>query len=597
MCGVVGVFSSTPVDPDRMTRALRSLRNRGPDGEGVWWTEDRQVGLGHRRLAINGTDNSAQPLIGDRFVTSLNGEFYDLPESYRNRTDSLALPDALERHPVEQALSSLTGEFAGLVYDRLERRLLAVRDRFGVKPLYWGYRQEELWLASKPSALWAAGVKPGWCERGFAQAGATQYPLPGRTIFAGVSSLKPGHYLQIEGAKLREKVYWRVPMPSPESRPVDLGEELEKAVLRRLRRGHKNAVLLSGGIDSAAVAALAARSEEEVTAYTVDFTEPTHRDFSESSQAVAQSSLCGLPHRILKLTANELLEDLPQAVKALEGIVVNGHAVAKWRLSRAIREDGCKVVLSGEGADELLYGYSHFAPYFVKKVTPPVGPVDRDAHAQRACAVKPPVGPVGLGILTTRASAAPLPDDWPIFFHTKYYLGRKIAAFLSLPLHPLSAFKSILNTLEPATSRETARQAWLQTALTSYILETLSDGAEMAHSVEGRPPFLDHKLWERVAATPIRDGNKTLLRHAMSDLVVPEIVTKPKHPFMAGPLGEPLLREAERVISDSRHPFVSRKRSQKILRRLRQARAQERLEWEPALVWLLSSYYLQELWT
>lgn len=578
MCGVVGVVSSRSVDPERMERALRALKNRGPDGEGVWWSEDRRVGLGHRRLAINDPEGGAQPLVTDRFITSLNGEFYDLPSRYRNSTDSRALPDYLESFPVEEALSALNGEFAGLVYDRAHRRLLAARDRFGVKPLYWAYREEELWLASKPSALWAAGVRPGWCERGFVQAASTQYPLPGRTIFSGIFTLKPGHYLQVKKGEIEERPYWKLPALNPSSPAPDLREELERAVLRRLRRGCDNAVLLSGGIDSAAVLALASRSGESVTAYSVDFIEQAQTSFSEADLAVAQAAHCGVPHRLLELNGKEILENLSTVVKALEGPVVNGHAVAKWRLSRAIKDDGCKVVLSGEGADELLFGYRHFSPYF--------GGLNQA-----------PDDPAGLGILVTRATESPIPPDWPTFFHAKYHLGQKIGAFLSLPLQPLSAFEAVLTPLETSTPRETARQAWLQTALSSYILETLGDGTEMAHSVEGRPPFLDHELWETVASMPPPDGNKTLLRQAMKGLVIPEITAKPKHPFMAGPLGEPLLAVAENVVSDSAHPFVDRTRALRLLRALRKVDPERRSEWEPAVLWVLSSYYLQELWT
>lgn len=578
MCGIVGVCSPYPVDSTRLAAALQSLRRRGPDSEGVWWTTDRKVGLGHRRLAINDPEGGAQPIVSDRFITNLNGEFYGLPDLYRNLSDSQALPDYLAENSLSDTLRSLNGEFAGLVYDRGQERFFAFRDRFGIKPLYWCKIGEELWFASKPSALLAAGASLSWCEKSFAQAAATQYPLPGKTMFSGVQSIKPGHYLTIEKGRVTENCYWKLPQSISSTRPHNLRTSLEKAVRLRLREGHQNSVLLSGGIDSASVLALAALSGEKIVAYSADF--PDHRasGFSEVRLAAAQAKHCRVPHRVVEVTTDDILGSLPQVVRSLEGLVVNGHAVAKWRLSEAVREDGCRVSLSGEGADELLFGYRHFAPYF--------------SHSQINVE-----DPAGLGILVTRTPSEPLPPDWPVFFAAKYQLGRKIAAFLALPLDPNSAFQKILDNTETTTALEIAREAWVKTALSSYILETLGDGAEMAHSVEGRPPFLDHTLWEESAGSPPKDNQKSALREAARGLVIPEILNKPKHPFMAGPLGDNLLSQAEAVISDTSHPFVDKKQALPQLRKLLTLNPDQRLEWEPAVLWVLSSYYLQEIWS
>lgn len=580
MCGVVGVIAPAPVDPDRLSRALDTLAHRGPDGRGIWWSPDRLIGLGHRRLAINDPEGGTQPLISDRFAGVINGEFYELPDGYRDRSDNWALLDRLQTHSTEASLSSLNGEFAGLVYDQISGSLTAFRDRFGVKPLYWGRLENEIWFASKPIALWAAGLPGGWCETTFAQAAATQYPLPGTTLYRGIASVLPGHFVSVNQGTTESRRYWRLPACSPSAgkEEDEFSQRLSAAVEARVRRGHSTAVMLSGGIDSASVLALASRTSEEVKAYSIDFVDQTGTGFSEGEPAAAQARLCGVPHRVLPLSSGEILSLLPRVVPQLGGPVVNGHAVAKWKLCQAIRADGCKVVLSGEGADELLFGYRHFAPCFGLPV---------DAHTD----------PAGLGILVTRQDGECLPGHWPAFFSSKYQLGKKIGRFLSLPLHSETAFEHILQTSRGATPRETARLAWVQTALTSYILETLSDGAEMAHSVEGRPPFLDHTLWETVSGIALKDPHKSLLRRAMHNRVTPEIKDKPKHPFMAAPLGPPLWEAVQALVEECPHPFVDKTPARHTLEHIQGLPPTDRMEWEPALLWLASTYYLQELWS
>ena len=163
MCGIAGVVSELPVERSRLQRALSALSTRGPDGSGSWWNEDGTVGLGHRRLAINGRDEGAQPMVESASAGVVNGEFYGLPSRYDGISDSRALPDLVAEQGWEGALKGLRGEFSLLHYDRPTDTLYVARDRFGVKPLFWARRGREIWFASKASALWAAGVDAGWC--------------------------------------------------------------------------------------------------------------------------------------------------------------------------------------------------------------------------------------------------------------------------------------------------------------------------------------------------------------------------------------------------------------------------------------------------
>lgn len=571
------MYSSIPVDPERLERAVASLENRGPDGEGTWWSSDRCIGLGHRRLAVNLNSPGDQPCSGgesERFVVSVNGEFYDLPHPYRHLNDSAALPSLLEAHGWEETLSLLRGEFAFLVYDRLTGELHAVRDRFGIKPLFWARRNQEWWFASKASALWAAGISPGWCERSFQMAATTQYPPPGGSLFEGIRSLEPAQRLTLKNDEVKNQTYWSVPesrdtlLPCPKTFEALLSESVQL----RVRAGHPTGVLLSGGVDSASVLALAAQSGADLRAYTIDFPGHTGTEYSEGDLAGKQAAKLGIPWKRLPLHADVILSELPHTIRSTEGLAVNGHAVGKRLLAQAVAADGIKVLLSGEGSDELLFGYRHFHP-------------------------QPSSDPAGLGILITAEQTPTLPPFYPAFFRPKYQLGKKICAFLNLPWEPNKAFGDLLSE-NPRGTLEEARQIWLNTALRSYILETLGDGAEMSFSVEGRPPFLDHKLWELACRwSPAALGSKkAILRKVTGPLLLPEIAQKPKHPFMAPPLGTQLFQELQRQITEVPHPFVERDKALTLINTLLNAEQKMRIEWEPPCLWLLSSFHLQSLW-
>lgn len=573
MCGIVGVYAPRPVaNRGRMARALSTMHSRGPDDSGEFWSEDGRVGLGHRRLAVSIAPQSRQPILQAQTAAVVNGEFYGLPPA--PWSDSHELPRLYRRHGMESTLQRLRGEFAFLLYDPNVETLFAVRDRFGIKPLYWARLGEEIWFASKPSALWAVGVRPDWSPDSFWQAAATQYPAPGQSLFQGIESVPPGHILTLKPQDMSLARYWSVPVARPgQADPDQFLPLFQAAVAERLPQGRPSAVLLSGGVDSASVAAAAAAvAQSPLVAYTVDFT--PHSAFSEGRLASRQANRLGLPHRCLDLSGQEILDELAAAVGATEGLCVNGHLVAKRRLARAVQTDGLKVLLSGEGADELLYGYRHFAPYFSR----PVDPTEDLA---------------GLGILTT-IGEHPLPETWPRFFHSKWALGQRILALLGTKRDTTWHFERLLRSSPIGESKlEAARRVWLETALSSYILETLGDGTEMAHSVEGRPPFLDHRLWE-LAAGLVHDGTKAPLREESNAGVLPSLRRRPKHPFMAPSLGHPLIGRLEERVRWQKHPFLDRARALETLELVRRATSLERLEWEPALLWVLSSFYLQE---
>ena len=608
MCGIVAVLSPRPVERRRLRAALDSMRQRGPDGRGEWWSEDGRLGLGHTRLAINDPVGGGQPFHwADRYAAVVNGELYAAGETTRG-SDCWRLARAWEQVGFPAAPSQLRGEFAWVVADPARGVLQAARDRFGIKPLFWARWGEETWLASKPAALWAAGLRAGWSAEGFWHAASTQYPPLGGSLFEAVREVPPAHAMTFSFEGVKATRYWRVPVledGGDQDSVTDFRAALEEAVTLRLRAEEGTAVQLSGGVDSASVLALAQRAgpPEPLHAFSVDFSSDTHPAFSEGELARAQAGHTGIErHTVLSLSASELLEGLRGAVRGAQGISVNAHGVAKFRLAQAVQEAGLKVVLSGEGADELLFGYRHFL-----------------AHLPGATIADPLADPAGLGILTSRPLTG---ESWqgarsavvgelgffPEIWVSKWGLGQRVRSFLRREF--LDVFQErdpFLETLteadlDPAmTPWEVARSLWLSTALRSYILEVLGDGCEMAHSVEGRPPFLDHHLWERVSTMPVSlitaSPGKGLLRQAVGGLLAPQIHDRPKHPFMAPPLGAALREELARTVQEQEHPFVDRSTTLRNLKELENLQGPDAWEWEPPLLWLLSSYHLQSLWS
>lgn len=605
MCGLTGYVSRRPVARERLERATGALQTRGPDGEGLFFSLEDRVGLGHRRLAIVDTPYGRQPLHNETgtVTTVVNGELYGAAricselESrghvFQTLSDSELVLHLYEERGLE-FVQHLRGEFALLLWDEGRRRLVAARDPFGVKPLVYIQRDGELWLASRACALFAAGFPARWDAEAFAHASATQYVPPDRTLFSDVRQLPPGCLLIHENHETRLHRYWDLPLPEaiqePNREPSDeacLAEEfahkLDECVRLRLPDEHPAAFQLSGGLDSAAVLAFATRASQcSLNAFTVSFDVPA---LDESAMAREIAERCGAILHLVPVTRPLLLDTLHEAVRASEGLAVNGHLSGKYLLAQAVRAAGFKVVLTGEGADEVLLGYPHYRK-----------DLDPDAPLLQANAAS-------AGIMLSDSPGLPLSaverrlGHVPFFMRAKAALGRRLRSVMH-EFPPGDPYADSLQGLDLQRSPvERAAWLWNRSALANYILHTLGDGCEMAHSIEGRLPFLDRELADLIARLPlsfkIRDGwEKYVLREAARPLLPPSVIARKKHPFMAPSLGSGLV-ERLRDEASTDHPFVRREALLRRLDTLDDLPEQEQREWEPALTWLLTSYYLQ----
>ncbi|MEO1337460.1 MAG: asparagine synthase (glutamine-hydrolyzing), partial [Myxococcota bacterium] len=413
----------------------------------------------------------------------------------------------------------LHGGFAFVLVDEERRTCLFARDAMGIRPLLFAEHERRLLIASEAKALFAMGVPARWSERGLDQALGIQYPLPGDTIFAGIQGLRPGEYAEVSlddptRPKTRSFFQPEFEVQRAPTAPAELRQTLIAAVERRLRGEGAKCTLLSGGLDSASITAIAAAScrrngRPPLPAYTVSFVD--HRGFDEAARARAIADHLGLDrHLVIEVEDRRLADGFARAVVQGEGLVINGHITAKRDLIARIAEDGHRVVLTGEGADELFLGYAHLRA--------DTG-VDSAVLAQSnraSSAWMLPAGDNANGAATGHAT----------WLSAKASVGHIINGFVHHPdaRRPERAVVRLLVAISPpvgASPVEVNAHRWAHTALGHYILQTLGDRTEMAFAVEARFPMLDRDVVELSHRIPVTDKirgqqEKWCLRQAMT---------------------------------------------------------------------------------
>lgn len=652
MCGIAALFRTgeQPVRSEMLERALAAMRHRGPDGTGTWISLDHTVGLAHARLSIIDPEGGAQPLASEdeQVRVVVNGEFYDFERirqdlearghRFRTGSDSEILVHLYEEYGVH-CVHHLRGEFALVLWDARNRLLFAARDRFGIKPLCYAEHRGALFLASEAKALFAAGFPAGWDEGAFFQAASLQYLPPDRTLFSDISQLPPGHALTAMDGRVRVYPYWDLDYPvegtsgrveewreggrddfSSSSLPSlhpsipeaveQFRARLEAAVRLRLRADVPVACHLSGGLDSSGVTALAARQlRNRLDCFTVSFEEAPYDELRVAEETAQHA---GANLHVVRVTQADLVEALPDAVTYSEGLAINGHLPAKFLLSRAMRGAGYRVVLTGEGSDEALAGYAHLRRDLLLGESGPEGALHQLEAGNQ----------VSAGLMLPKGETLPLDAVHrslgfvPSFLEAKGTLGFRLHGLLSAefrqrfagrdPFQVLLSGFDVRGQLAGRSRVDQSLYLWNRTALSNYILKTLGDGTEMAHSVEGRLPFLDHHLFEFARSLPlsmkIRNGvEKFILREALRPLLTETVYRRQKHPFLAPPVTRSGGAGRTALLQDLLHsqrfsslPFFDLEKIRTWLNRLPQLDAGERAAADPVLMTVLSAALIHE---
>jgi asparagine synthase (glutamine-hydrolysing) len=573
MCGIAGIIklhSSEPIEEERLRRMRDVLRHRGPDGEGIWI--DGGVGLAHRRLAIVDIAGGAQPMSNeDRSAwITYNGEIYNHPElmaeltanghRYRSRSDTETILH-LYQDDGNDCVHRLRGMFAFALWDRKKQSLLLARDRLGIKPLYYAVTDDELLFASEIKAIVAAtSSRPLLNEAIIPEYLATGFVSGPETFFRGIRKLLPGRTLTWSRRDgLQERRYWqpysdRQRSQTPKQSADDLRARLSDVVRSHLMSDVPVGLFLSGGIDSSGLAGLmASLVKTPIRTFSVGFPE---REGNELNYARLAARSIGSEHHEVVITAEQFFRELPRLIWHEDEPIAFPSSVPLYFVSALAREH-VKVVLTGEGADELFCGYNRY------RVT---------AWNQRLGKTYSQLAPrFARHALSKTIDALP----WP----ARRYLGR---TFLALSTDPRSVFfenfavfkervlqemladRDVLRSRDPfgevlsyyegASGGIVDRMS--QTDLQTYLVELLmkQDQMSMAASIESRVPFLDHELVEYVVGLPPASKlgiwqTKVLLRQALRDVVPQQILTRKKMGFPV-PVGSWLRGSFERLIGD-----------------------------------------------
>ena len=570
MCGIVAVFSRRePVSVSTMERGTESLYHRGPDGQRHWISGDRKVALGHSRLSIIDLSTGDQPIASEDERTRIivNGEFYGFEtiqkeltgRGHRLRTKS---DSEIALHLYEdfgmQCLHHLRGEFAFVLWDETRRRLVAARDRFGIKPLFYTWHNDALYLASEAKALFGMGVPARWDDESVFHAvsfGKHQT----RTLFDGVFELPPGHFLIATEKHLQVNQYWNFNYPRKDAAAkqrsdadyaAEFRHELEEAVRIRLRADVPVGVYLSGGLDSCSVLGLAAKHHPEpIRAFTLTFEQA---EYDEGIIAKEMASLAGAEFNPIPIGQRELADNFADAIAQSETVCVNAHGVAKYVLSRAVRNAGYKVVITGEGSDEILGGYPHFRRDMLL--------YNREGQDEKAVAELmawlEEHNTVSRGLLLPDGEIGPLDGvrrvlgyvpSWIETFSSRAVKMRHLltddfqAKYGALEgTYGILDDTDVRGQLEGRDALHQSLYLWSKTVMVSYILTMLGDRMEMAHSIEGRVPFLDHKLVELIVSQPVNQKirgmtEKYVLHEAVKDVITDTVYRRQKHPFLSPP--------------------------------------------------------------
>jgi asparagine synthase (glutamine-hydrolysing) len=570
MCGIVGIFSRRePISTAVLQRATRRLHHRGPDAERHWIAADRRVALGHARLSIIDLSTGDQPIANEdesaRIV--VNGEFYGFEaiqkelqrggHRLRTRSDSEIALHLYEELGM-QCLHRLRGEYAFVLWDETNHTMIAARDRFGIKPLFYALHNETLYFASEVKALFAAGVPARWDAESLYNAvefGGYQM----RTLYDGIFQIPPGHYLIATEKHLQVNQYWDFDYPlasdaTAKRSDAEYAEEfrdaLEEAVRIRLRADVPVGCYLSGGLDSCAVIGLAAKHHPDpIRAFTLTF---DHADYDESEVAREMATRVGAEFYPIPMRQDDLADHFADAIAQSETLCINAHGVAKYLLSRAVRDAGYKVVITGEGSDEILGGYAHFRRDMVLYSREGQDP----AEVARLLQELERLNPVSRGLLLPHGETPPMEGIKrllgfvPGWIETFAARSGKMRGLLS-PAYVArygkrEGYQSIFNDIDvrgQLTGREPLNQSlylWAKTGLPIYILTMLGDRMEMAHSIEGRVPFLDHRLVEVIRSQPVSQKirgmtEKFVLREAVRDVITDTVYRRQKHPFLSPP--------------------------------------------------------------
>jgi asparagine synthase (glutamine-hydrolysing) len=570
MCGIAGIIdfkSDKSNDRGLLLKMIDLIRHRGPDATGIY--VKGPAGLAHARLSIIDLSGGDQPIHNeDKTVWIVfNGEIFNYPElradlearghQFYTQSDTEVLVHMYEEFGTDM-FRSLNGQFAFAIWDNRKQELLLARDRVGIRPLFYHQDGSRLLFGSEVKAIFADPNVPRCMDLQTLRDVFTCWaPLDGATSFEGIRQLPAAHFAVFTHAGLKVQPFWRLlfspegavgdPEPSLSDWIEGLSELLVDATRIRLRADVSVGAYLSGGIDSTLTSSIVKRNFNNLLrTFSVSFADSR---FDETSfQATAVNAL-KTDHSQVRCTDQDIGTDFPKVVWHSEVPLLRTAPAPLYRLSRLVRENNFKVVLTGEGADEMFAGYNIFKEDKVRRFW--ARNPDSQMRPRLLSKLYPYIfeqgGGKSAGILECFFKRGLTETSSPVYSHmVRWNNTAQLHNFFSAGTNNGDGLSNF--TERYAAGLPEGFMSWhplsraqyteIRVFLTNYLLSSQGDRMAMANAVEGRYPFLDYRVVEYAARIPPRfklNGltEKFVLKKLARDYVPKELIDRPKHPYRA----------------------------------------------------------------
>ncbi|MCW5203206.1 asparagine synthase (glutamine-hydrolyzing) [Desulfobulbus sp. US4] len=564
MCGIAGYFQiNNRQQNDRQTlkRMIFPVRHRGPDDFGFF--VGKTAGLAHARLSIIDLEGGRQPIANeDRTLWIIfNGEIFNYPELraellkkghiFTTRSDTEVILHLYEEKGTD-CLADLNGQFAIAIHDTKKQTLFLARDRMGIRPLFYTRHNGSFYFASEVKSIFSAHhalsrqINPHVLSEIF----TFWSPVGEKSIFSGIKQLLPGHFMEVTDSGIHEpQCYWSIPFcpdepgkRSEQEYAAELRELLIDAVRIRLRADVPVGAYLSGGLDSSAITSLVKNyTNNPLKTFSVTFSDKV---YDESAEQNEMKEYLGTNHNQIICSYKDIAESFPEVILHAETPILRTAPVPLFLLSQLVHQNQYKVVLTGEGADEILGGYDIFKEAKIRAFI----------HAQPNSIYRPQLlkrlypymalSPAKF-VEFARKSFAADADTHDLFYAHRPRWKTTSGTHIFLSNQVLEQGKELVkgldymhNDLKNLDFFNRAQYLECKILMANYLLSSQGDRMAMAHSVEGRFPFLDHRVVEFAGRIPTYYkmkalNEKNILKQAMEDILPPHIVQRKKQPYMA----------------------------------------------------------------
>jgi len=568
MCGICGIVSrngSTP-DKDLLRKMLDRLYHRGPDGRG--WFRDRFAALGHTRLSIIDLEGGTQPLCNEdeSLWISFNGEIYNyielrdelisLGHVFRTNSDTEVIVHAWESWR-ENCFSRFNGQWAIALWDRKERELILSRDRHGIRPLYYTQNRDKFLFASEVKALFAdSSIERAFSPEGLQEIFTFWGPVAPRSVFKGVFELPPGTFAVLKEKDLSITPYWSIKFSEAKKnnegdlleKAEELRDRLDRAVRLRFERSDVPVgAYLSGGIDSSITSSIVMKyARKGLKTFSLGFFDP---QFDEGRYQKKMIDYLGSDHSSLIIDYSDIARIFPKVMEHAERPILRTAPAPLFMLSQLVKDSGYKVVVTGEGADEVLGGYDIFREAFIRNKVLTDGQTPETENLLKR--LYPWMGDKfqSTPAFTKSFFSKNLIIDDPGISHRPRWDNTKLLyPIFTKDFAEFSKSSDIISPLLNQLPSDSINWSYLQkaqwleytTLLFGYILSAQGDRMLMANSIEGRFPFLDVDLDEFSnglnSEYKLRSDDmieKYILKEAYRNDIPREILERPKQPYQS----------------------------------------------------------------